>query len=188
MLENFKKHFQPGADCIPASEETIEKYKNKVPESLIEIWKTSGFGKYNDGLIEFVNPIDFEDNLWVWLGREVPHYVPFAITGFGELLYYRKLTEEEEDVCMIDIQYRKIETLVWSMTDFLDDFLTNETERNAWFRENLFKEAIVNKGKLEKHEVFTFAPILAFGGGEEMEYLQKGNAQVYQDLVFQMTS
>ncbi|WP_341907579.1 T6SS immunity protein Tdi1 domain-containing protein [Fluviicola taffensis] len=188
MLENFKKHFQPGADCIPASEETIEKYKNKVPESLIEIWKTSGFGKYNDGLIEFVNPADFEDNLWTWLGREVPNYVPFAISGFGELFYYRKLTDEEEDVCMIDIQYRKIETLVWSMDDFLDDFITNVVERKMWLREDLFEEAITQNGKLEKHEVFTFAPILAFGGGEEMEYLQKGNAQVYQDLVFQMTS
>jgi hypothetical protein len=188
MLENFKTVYQPGSDCKPAPEEIIKQYENKVPESLIEIWKTSGFGKYNDGLIEFVNPVDFEDNLWAWLGREVPHYVPFAISGFGELFYYRKLTEEEEDVCIIDIQYRKIETLVWSMDDFLDDFLTNETEQNIWLRENLFKEAITKNGKLEKHEVFTFTPILAFGGAEEIEYLQKGNAEVYQDLVFQMTS
>jgi hypothetical protein len=188
MLENFKTTYQPSSDCKAASEEIIKQYENKVPESLIEIWKTSGFGKYNDGLIEFVNPTDFEDNLWTWLGREVPHYIPFAISGFGELFYYRKLTEEEEDVCMIDIQYRKIETLVWSMDDFLDDFITNIVERKMWLREDLFKEAITQNGKLEQYEVFTFAPILAFGGAEEIEYLQKGNAQVYQDLVFQMTS
>jgi hypothetical protein len=188
MLENFKSHYQADADCIPAPEETLKRYENKVPESLIEIWKTSGFGKYNGGLIEFVNPADFEDSLWTWLGREVPNYVPFAISGFGELFYYRKLAEDSEDVCMIDIQYRKIETLVWGMEDFLDDFLPNEDERNTWLREALFKEAITQNGKLEKHEVFTFTPILAFGGAEEIEYIQKGNAQVYQDLVFQMTT
>lgn len=188
MLKNFKTHYQPDADCIPASEETIKQYENKVPESLIEIWKTSGFGKYNDGLIEFVNPTDFEDSLWTWLGREVPNYVPFAISGFGELFYYRKLTEEDEDVCMIDIQYRKIETLVWSMEDFLDDFLPNVVERKLWLREDLFKEAVIQYGKTEKNEVFTFVPILAMGGSDEIGYIQKGNAQVYQDLVFQMTS
>ena len=188
MPENFNSCYKPNADCIPASAETIQKYENKVPESLIELWKTTGFGKYNDGLIELVNPADFEDNLWTWLGREVPNYVPFAISGFGELFYYRKLTEDEEDVCMIDIQYRKIETLVWSMDGFLDDFITNVVERKMWLREDLFKAAITQNGKLEKHEVFTFTPILAFGGAEEVEYLHKGNAQVYQDLVFQMTS
>jgi hypothetical protein len=188
MLENFKTYFQPDADCVPAAEETIRQYAGKVPASLIEIWKTSGFGKYTNGLIEFVNPADFEDSLWTWLGREVPNYVPFAISGFGELFYYRKLTEEDEDVCLVDIQYRKIETLVWSMDEFLDDFLLNEEERNVWLRESLFKEALVQKGKTGKHEVFTFAPILALGGAEEIEYIQKGNAQVYQELVFQMTS
>ncbi|MNJ91997.1 GAD-like domain protein [compost metagenome] len=188
MLEKFKAHVQPDANCTPASEEIIQKYQEKIPESLIEIWKTSGFGKYNDGLIEFVNPADFEDNLWTWLGREVPNYVPFAISGFGELFYYRKLTETDEDVCLIDIQYRKIETLVWSMEDFLDSFLCDEEDRNMWLRENLFKDALAKNGKTEKHEVYTFTPILAFGGAEEVAYLQKGNAQVYQDLVFQMTS
>ena len=188
MLENFKLHYRPDAGCVAASVEIIEQYQDKIPGSLIEIWKTSGFGKYNDGLIEFVNPADFNDNLWTWLGREVPNYIPFAISGFGELFYYRKLTEEDEDVCIIDIQYRKIETLVWSMDGFLDDLLTDQEERSIWLRESLFEKALKQKGKLEKHEVFTFAPVLALGGAEEIEYLQKGNAQVYQDLVFQMTS
>lgn len=188
MLENFKSNYQPAEDCTPASAEIIERYQQKIPESLIEIWKTSGLGKYNDGLIELVNPADFEDSLWTWLGREVPNYVPFAISGFGELFYYRKLTEEDEDVCMVDIQYRKIETLVWSMEDFLDDFLPNVVERKLWLREDLFKKAVAQFGRIAKNEVFTFAPILALGGSDEIEYLHKGNAQVYQDLVFQMTS
>ncbi len=38
--------------------------------------------------------------------KEVENYVPFAISGFGELFYYWKLTETDGDVCMIDSQYR----------------------------------------------------------------------------------
>jgi len=188
MLEKFKSHYIPDADCTLASEATIQKYEAKIPVTLLEIWKTTGFGKYNNGLIEFVNPEDFEDSLWTWLGKEVPNYVPFAISAFGELFYYRRLSEVDEDVCIIDIQYREIKTLIWSMKGFLEDLLLDEEDRTIWLREKLFMEAFKQQGKLEKHEVFTFTPILAFGGAEEVEYLKKGNAQIYLDLVFQMTS
>lgn len=188
MLENFNKYYQPGSDCTPASQAVIDLYANKVPDLLLDLWKTTGLGKYNNGLIELVNPQDFESSLWTWLGREVPNYVPIAITGFGELFYYRKLTETDEDVCLIDIQYRKIETLTWSLESFFESFLTDEDDRGEWLREELFKEAITQHGELAKHEVFTFVPVLAFGGSDDVASLQKGNAQVYQELVFQMTS
>ncbi|MFC7346413.1 T6SS immunity protein Tdi1 domain-containing protein [Chryseobacterium zhengzhouense] len=41
---------------------------------------------------------------------------------------------------------------------------------------------------MQKGEVFTFASIFVMGETENIEYLNKGNAQVYQDLVFQMMS
>lgn len=188
MLENFHKYHKPTDTCVPATKELLEQYSTKLPSCLLDIWKSSGLGKYSNGLIELIDPSEFEANLWTWLGREVPNYVPFALTSFGELLYYRKLTEEDEDVCMIDIQYRKIETLVWSMEAFFDDFLCSENERKEWLREELFMEAYQKQGILRKNEVYTFVPILAFGGAAEIEFVQKGNAQVYLDLVFQMTS
>lgn len=188
MLEKFKEHYQAEADNIIASENIIKEYEEKVPSLLIDIWKTTGFGKYDNGLIELINPKDYEAILWTWLGREVANYTPFAITAFGELFYYRKLTETDEDVCIIDIQYRKIETLVWSMESFFEDFLTDDEDRKMWLREDLFTQAISEKGKLQKGEIFTFAPIFAMGGTEDVKYVNKGNAQVYQDLVFQMTS
>lgn len=188
MLANFKKHYQADANNVIASEELINEYKDKVPALLIDIWKTTGLGKYNNGLIEIINPKDYEDNLWTWLGKEVSHYTPFAITGFGELFYYRKLTETDEDVCMLDIQYRDIQALAWSMESFFEDFLINEEEREMWLREDLFTKAIAEKGVLQQGEAFTFVPVLALGGAEKTAFLQKANAYVYQDIVFQMTS
>jgi len=185
--QNLNEDFKTDENTSPVSESIIKEYEAKVPEYLIDLWKSNGFGKYNSGLIELVNPKDFEPSLWTWLGGEVENYVPFAISGFGELFYYRKLTETDEDVCMIDIQYRKIETIVWSLESFFKDFLTNEEDREEWLRETLFKKAIAEQGDLEKNEVFTFTPVLAMGGAMETKYLKKGNAQVYQDIVFQMT-
>lgn len=187
-MQQFKQNFQPSARCYKVSEELIKKFKDKISPDLIEIWNTTGLGSYNEGLIQFIHPDEYADILELWLGRKMENYVPFALTGFGELLYYRKLNEEEEDVCMIDIQFRKVEVLTWSMKSFLHDFLADELNRADWLRESLFKQAILEKGSLEKGEVFTFVPILSFGCGLSTDYLEKGNAKVYQDLVFQMTS
>ena len=148
--QNLNEDFKTDDDTLLVSESIIREYEVKVPEYLIDLWKSNGFGKYHDGLIELVNPKDFEPSLWTWLGGEAENYVPFAISGFGELFYYRKLTETDEDVCMIDIQYRKIETVVWSLESFFKDFLTNEEDREEWLRETLFKKAIAEQGDLAK--------------------------------------
>lgn len=188
MLEKFKEHYQPSAGNTIASEELIKEYQEKVPGLLLEIWTTTGFGKYNNGLIEIINPREYEANLCTWLGTEKANYTPIAITAFGELFYYRKLSETEEDVCILDIQYRKVETLVWSLESFFEDFLTLEEDKKLWLREELFQEAFSTFEDLKNGEVYTFAPILAFGGGENLMSLNVGDARVYQDLVFQMTS
>ncbi len=107
-MKDFYNVFKATGISEKVSEEIIKEYKGKVPSLLIDIWKEHGFTKYNQGLIELVNPKDYKDSLSTWLGRKVDNYVPFAITAFGELIYYRKLTETDEDVCMIDMQYRKI--------------------------------------------------------------------------------
>ena len=188
MSENFSSLFPASYNCTVAPDALIDKYSAKLPAYLIDLWKSSGLGKYRDGLIELVNPEDYEEVLQTWLGKANANYVPFAISAFGELFYYRKLTETDEDVCMIDIQYRKIDVLTWDLTAFFEDYLVDDYNRDFWLREKLFNEAISKNGKLENSEVYTFVPVLAFGGAEDIEYLQKGKADVYQHLVFSMTA
>ena len=188
MQSAFHLMYSPAIDCTPAPEDVIAQYQSVAPASLIEIWRTTGLGKYRNGLIEFVNPNEFKPNLITWLGKDQPHYIPFAITGFGELLYFRKLTETEEDVCMVDIQYRQTSVLCLNFDRFIQEYLTNEDNRNDIFREEFFLELIAANGPLAKHEIFTFMPILAFGGNTGEPTVQKGNAQTYIDLVFTLTS
>ena len=135
-----------------------------------------------------IDPKAYKSVLHTWLGKETPNYVPFAITAYGELFYFRKLTPTDHDVCLIDIQFRGIEVLTWDMNDFLNRFLLDPMNQTEWLRVELFNDAIEIHEKLQLNEVFTLAPILAFGGHFVVANLSKGNAQVYQDLVFSMTS
>lgn len=194
-MEKFKAAYRSSDGSVPVSEERLNEYKDKAPAALLDLWRTDGFGKYNDGLIEVIDPTHFEPSLWTWLGKEVPQYIPIAINGFGDLFYFKNLPQDEfnlraglkEEVCLIDIQHRRIEHLTWNLEEFFDEFLTSTEEREKWLWEDLFRQAIMEQGSLANNEVFTVTPILALGGALEIANLRKGNAQVYQDIAFQMT-
>jgi hypothetical protein len=188
MLESFYQTFQADAQREAVSTSILDQYAEKIPKELKHLWQTDGFGHYNQGLFQLVDPKDFRSVLDTWLGKTVDNYTPFAITAFGELFYYRKLSPTEGDICLVDIQFRKIEVIAWEMDDFLDNFLTHASEQEEWLRKSLFDEALQNLGVLSKNEVYTLAPILALGGAFSLNHLSKGNAQVYQELVFAMTS
>ena len=188
MLDNFDIALHPDGIRETVSQELLDKYGSQIPVELKFLWERDGFGHYNQGLFQLINPEDFRPILDLWLGKTVTNYTPFAMTAFGELFYFRKLNPTEGDICMVDIQFRKIEVITWEMEDFLNNFLTNEQDQEEWLRVGLFQDAISVYGALDKNEIFTLAPILALGGEFNLSNLSKGNAQVYQNLVFAMTS
>lgn len=59
-MENFKEIYKIQTNASPVSEAILQKYSSKVPAYMLNLWKENGFGKYNDGLIELINPEEFE--------------------------------------------------------------------------------------------------------------------------------
>ena len=190
FLENY-----PPFNCNPAAPELLKKYADKVPQPLLDLWKNVGLGKYKHGLIELINPDDYNDTLWTWLGKEVENYVPIAIDAFGALYYYRLLEtppdleefiEVAEDVCVVEIHDREIRTCKWSIEEFFNDYLNDEEVMKYFLRVELFKEANLKEGFLSNGEIYYFAPALMLGGAETIENVQKGDARTHQELLFEM--
>jgi len=188
MLDNFYAVYTPDENRFRVGDSVLDKYAKLVPKELMYLWKKDGFGLYNKGLFQTIDPEDYRFVLELWLGKKMDNYTPFAQTAFGELFYYRKLSDSEGDICLVDIQYRKIEVITWEMDDFLNNFLTNSDDQREWLRSDLCNDAIEVIGVLGKNEIYTAAPILALGGDFSLSSLSRGNAQVYQELVFAMTS
>lgn len=69
---------------------------------------------------------------------------------------------------------------------FLSVSFPLKTLRNNFCRVDLFQEASAKHGGLAENEIFFFAPALAFGGAESIQYVEKGNAVVHQHLLFEM--
>lgn len=39
----------------------LERYNNRLPEQILDIWKERGFGMFMSGFIRTIDPTDFED-------------------------------------------------------------------------------------------------------------------------------
>ncbi len=175
---------EPAAAIEPAQ---LAYYQTLLPAAVLALWQAQGFCQFNGGLLRLVNPELYRPALTQWLGGERPHYVPLALSAFGDLFYYRQLTETEADVCLLDPHYRRVATCAWSLTDFFDEYLLDAGVRKDVLRESLVTEAHEALGALAPNELFCFTPALALGGAEKLPYLTKGDAPTHLHLLFGLT-
>jgi hypothetical protein len=184
--DTFVKTFFPSKYLIKPDNNIIQQFETILPKELIEFWKEFGFGNYGDGLIKIINPLEYMDLLHEWLGRKDASKLPILVTGFGDIFYYRKLTENNEDISFLDIHYRKIDVCAWSLSEFFNSYIVDKGIIKELLKEKLFKKAIKKKGGIEYNEIYYFVPALIIGGGEDIKYIDKGIGTVHQSLLFQM--
>lgn len=67
--------------------ETINKYKGKLPDELLNIWNIMGYGIYENGFIQLVNPDDY-DFVFKYIDKLLEPSIVFAITAMGDLLIW----------------------------------------------------------------------------------------------------
>ena len=150
-------------------EEIIEKYKDKIPPELLEIWREYGFGTFANGYIKIINPDDYVKIL------EESYFasdesVPLFVTGFADVITWQK----RKYVGVIKYRKSDVSLYLFKFNDFLSDYNLPENEDVAEFLDNRqYEKAIEKLGKLEYDECFGYVPLLTLGGSEKVESLQK---------------
>ena len=192
-FNKFITQFPPSKNLVKPSEETLQFFKNKLPADLISFWKAYGFGNYGNGIVKVVNPETYAEVLGIWLGRANDwSRIPILISGFGDIFYYRRIDEENEDVSVVDLHYRRIKVCTdyetYTLKFFFEDFMTNSQFSEPYLRSNLFAASREKRGDLSSEEIFFFVPALIFGGSEAEADIDKGIDIVHQQLLFQMGS
>ena len=159
VLNDFEFHSD-----VP--EEIIEKYRDKIPPELLEIWREYGFGAFANGYIKIINPDDYVKILEEsYFASDVA--IPIFATGFADVIVWQK----NKYVGLVE--YRKSDASIYpfEFDDFLIDF---STPRTVKFLDNTqYSKAVAIQGKLEYDECFGYVPLLALGGSEKVENLQK---------------
>ena len=161
-------------------EEILNFGRQMLPKEIVELWENHGFGEYGDGIIKVIDPREYMNSLYSWLGRKDLSRIPIIVTAFGDIFYYRNLGNNENDISLLNIHYRRTEACGSSYQDFFEQYLSNREVVKKVLRADLYKQAVKKFGKLDCQDIFFFVPALVLGGGEDIKYIEKGNGAVHQ--------
>lgn len=188
FIDDFliEEDFSPSISTISVSDETIQKFKNSLPDKLLNYWEYLGFSGFGEGVFWIVNPLDYQDILDRWLqktnlwGRE--KFFVVARTAFGEL-YVRG--DKSYKTTIIDPHLNNIlpgdplnegfDIEKWERS--IGIFFSTKTKKNTdYFDRNekpLFQRCLKKYGMLEHDEMYTFSTALALGGAADINNIKK---------------
>lgn len=185
MFQGFLEKFPPAEELKKPSKHILKACRYQgVPEEMLTFWQAYGFGNYGNGIIKVIDPEDYLDGFFPWIGGEDFSRLPLFMTAFGDLFYFRKL-EDTYDISLLDIHYRKITVSAYSLKEFLEDYILSEIVEKEVLRKELFEEA-QSLGSLKEDEIYYFVPALVLGGSEKKENLDRGSAAVHHQILYDM--
>ena len=185
-MKKFIKKFKPSENLQKPDEDILNFFKEILPNEIINLWEEYGFGDYGNGLIKIINPRDYMNSLYAWLGRIDNTRIPIILTAFGDIFYYRKLEDGKNDISMLDIHYRKTIVCSYSYQEFFEKYIVDKKIIKNVLRIDLYKKAVKKIGKLNDKDIFFFVPALVLGGKEDIKYIDKGNVFVHQQILLSM--
>lgn len=170
---------------------TINKYKGVLPEELLTIWQNMGYGIYEDGFIQFINPDEYEF-VFDYIDKLLEPSIVFGVTALGDLLIWEGndnwTISSDEGNRILFINIRKCTSEILGDMDFLLNFtLGDET---AIIDKEYFdsRPYLTIKGKLptlQYGQCYGYVPALALGGKASSKNLQVVDIKSYVDIIGQ---
>lgn len=148
------------------STEIIEKYKNRVPNEMIDLWSNYGFGTFIQGYFKSVNPDEFKLILEE-SSQRYKHAIVLFATGMGDLIIW-----SDGYVRLLNYRHGIIKTIMYTFEFFFQNMndLDFRDEDLSW---QPYPEALKQYNELKYDECFGYTPVLSLGGAEAVKNLRK---------------
>lgn len=156
----------------PVEPDIIEAYRGRVPDDVIELWETYGYGTFAWGFLRVINPALYEAELADCIGKTQGDgiAIPIMVTGLADLITW------EPSLGFVAIKYR--EGRVAGLTKELNRFIKMLDRAGTDYLSltlnwDIFPKAVEAHGELPYDQSFTFVPLRSLGGPEKVENLKK---------------
>jgi hypothetical protein len=192
VFARFLEKFGSPVDRQEVPKSSIERYREKLPNQLLEYWAEHGWCGYGDGIFWIVNPQEYEGVVASWIEdtklekRDTYHLI--ARSAFGDLYLWGEKTGFSLKITSIISRcvIHNFEPTPEQMDRKLQDFLlSTDVDSNDYG--DLFKPAKKKLGPLRPDEMYGFVPALMFGGPDTLDHLEKVKAVEHLILLSQIT-
>jgi hypothetical protein len=191
-FEYFLEKMGPafGKRYVPTS--SIERYRGKLPNQLLDYWKEHGWCGYADGLFWTVNPQEYDPVVEQWIGEtpfmEKDAYHIIARSAFGDLYFWGERAGDSLKIFAPGAYaVSTTSVLIGDKSDLgIRTFFACRDGLEDNFSE-LFAPALKKLGPLKHDEMYGFVPALALGGSATLDHLQKVKAVEHLVLLAQLS-
>lgn len=187
----FLEEFGNQIDRQEVPPSSIERYRGKLPNQLLEYWDEHGWCGYGDGAFWLVNPQEYEAVVASWIGgtkfETIDTYHLIARSAFGDLYFWGEKTGASLNVTSILSKYTVFNSKLGGeqMDKQLQNFLLTRNIDDDDYG-NLFKPAKKKFGTLRHDEMYGFVPALMLGGPDTLDHLEKVKAVEHLILLSQL--
>lgn len=197
--KDIELFFDRNKDYIKYSDvpnELISKYTGLLPEPILEVWRRTGFGIYEHGFVQFVNPDEWEF-VFDYIDVINDPVIIIGITALGDLITWEGLGMGGQgnhinvifiNDCDDDVVGGK-DPAFWLGYDF-DINMEDEAHEDFEYNVKEFRSKNYQKIKrvlppLKYGECYGYTPIPALGGKKTYKTLKIVDAKTYVDMIGQ---
>ena len=187
MLSELLARFPQYTIVEKPTPELIDQYRDRVPPEMLSVWQNYGFGTFCEGYLKIVNPDDYADLLadtYEHTSTPAPtQAIPLVLfaTAMGDLLVW-----ERGYLVLVDYRHGNTNSVAINFELLFRDFADN-----YFLREDLrwepYPAARARLGEPAFDECFGYVPLLALGGPEVAENLEKVKLREHLALIGQFT-
>ncbi|AHG42784.1 aspartyl-tRNA amidotransferase subunit B [Pseudomonas syringae CC1557] len=191
VFARFLEKFGGPVDRQDVPMSSIERYRGKLPNQLLEYWTEHGWCGYGEGIFWIVNPQEYEGVVASWIeGTELEKrdtYHLIARGAFGDLYLWGEKTGFSLKITSVFSRcvIHDFEPTPEQMDRKLQDFIVSrKVDSNDV--ENLFSQARRKLGTLRHDEMYGFVPALMLGGSASLDHVEKLKAVEHLILLSQL--
>jgi hypothetical protein len=140
-----------------------ERYRDKLPDELLALWKEDGWCGYGDGFLWTINP-----GLVAHIFRDGGQHTAFMRTALGGVFYFKGT-----EALYLDILAGDTSVVLSRMPAFFEGLMCHDEYLEDVLRHDLFEQAVAKLGKLHSDECYGFLPPLPMGGSGAPDSLKR---------------